>query len=80
MVLGHSVALKGCAMRISKPTAALEGDTVTKRIAVMPLWRTVGSRRMAVDCGDPHVRRLCGLLIGHKQPLSGADTMRDVTT
>jgi hypothetical protein len=62
MVLGHGVALKGCAMSIGKPTVALDRDTVTKRIAVMPLWRTVGGRRITVDCGDPHVRRLVVLL------------------
>ena len=34
MVLGHGVALKGCAARTGKPATALDRDTATKRIAV----------------------------------------------
>jgi hypothetical protein len=39
MMLGHSVALKGCATRAGKPASALDRDAVAKQVAVMPLWQ-----------------------------------------
>jgi hypothetical protein len=39
MMLGHSVALKGCATRPGKPASALDRDAVAKQMAVMPLWQ-----------------------------------------
>jgi len=39
IVLGGSVALKGCATRTGKPASALDRAAAAKRVAVMPLWR-----------------------------------------
>ena len=46
MMLGHGVALKGCATRPGKPASALDRDAVAKQVAVIPLWRNghIGSR------------------------------------
>jgi len=48
MMLGHGVALKGCATRPGKPASALEGDAVAKQVAVIPLWRN-GHRQQNSD-------------------------------
>ena len=40
MVLGGSVALKGCAPRTGKPASALDRYAAAKRVAMMPLWRS----------------------------------------
>jgi hypothetical protein len=48
MMLGHSVALKGCATRPGKPASALDRDAVAKQVAVIPLWQN-GHRQQNSD-------------------------------
>jgi len=48
MMLGHGVALKGCATRPGKPASALDRDAVAKQVAVIPLWQN-GHRQQDSD-------------------------------
>ena len=48
MMLGHGVALKGCATRPGKPASALDRDAVAKQVAVIPLWQN-GHRQQNSD-------------------------------
>jgi hypothetical protein len=49
MMLGHGVALKGCATRPGKPASALDRDAVAKQLAVIPFmaeWASAAEFRL----------------------------------
>jgi len=48
MMLGHGIALKGCATRPGTPASALDRDAVAKQVAFIPLWQN-GHRQQNSD-------------------------------